>query len=261
MRMKLGFGVAAAALASVVAFGQPAPPPDPYLPGDRAPDTLAILPPPPTHGSLGERADRAIFRATRALRGTPRWALAMSDVADSVPSLEKALSCAADAPLDPQSAPRLTAMMSRARADVGVATTRPKAFYRRPRPYLLDKGQICVPKSASLAQSPDYPSGHATWGWTWGLILAELDPQRQTQILTRARAYGESRVVCGVHSASAVGAARTNAAALVAALHGDRAFRADLEGVRSELAALRANHAPASPECAAEEALVAKTPW
>jgi acid phosphatase (class A) len=32
-----------------------------------------------------------------------------------------------------------------------------------------------------------------------GLILAELAPERATPILNRGRAYGESRVVCGVH--------------------------------------------------------------
>ena len=38
----------------------------------------------------------------------------------------------------------------------------------------------------------------------WGLVLAELAPDRATPILSRARAIGESRVVCGVHYPSDV---------------------------------------------------------
>ena len=49
------------------------------------------------------------------------------------------------------------------------------------------------------------------------MILAELEPDRASDILVRARAYGESRVVCGVHNASAVEGGRIIAAAMVAA--------------------------------------------
>jgi len=90
------------------------------------------------------------------------------------------------------------------------------------------------------------------------LILAELAPDRATAILNRGRAFGESRVVCGVHSPSAVDAGRTNGASLVATLHGQTAFRADLEAAREELAALRAKAAPLTASCAASLALDAQ---
>jgi acid phosphatase (class A) len=146
------------------------------------------------------------------------------------------------------------------RVDIHHAVDGPKDFYRRPRPYTTTNGPICVDKTDALAKSFDYPSGHATWGWAVGLILAELAPDRATPILTRARAYGESRVVCGVHNASAVIEGRTDGSAVVAALHGDRGFRADLEGARAELAALRAGGPPPA-RCQAEAALTATTPW
>ena len=43
------------------------------------------------------------------------------------------------------------------------AVDRSKDIYKRKRPFLIDEGPTCVPKTASLAASPDYPSGHATW--------------------------------------------------------------------------------------------------
>ena len=94
-----------------------------------------------------------------------------------------------------------------------------------------------------------------------GLMLAQAEPDRATEILTRARAYGESRVVCGVHNASAIEAGRTNGAAVVAALNGDPAFRADIAAVAKEIARLRAAGAQSAQACAAEAALTATTPW
>jgi acid phosphatase (class A) len=92
--------------------------------------------------------------------------------------------------------------------------------------------------------------------------LADLDPARAAAILSRARAFGESRVVCGVHNASAIEAGRTNGAALVAALHGDAVFRNDMEEARREVASLRdKDPQPWTRACATEATLTAKTPW
>src|SRR6201999_527360 len=97
----------------------------------------------------------------------------------------------------------------------------------------------------SLVNSFDYPSGHTTLSWTLGLILSELDPDHSTAIMTRARSYGESRVVCGVHNASAIEGGRTTGATVYAALHASAEFRADMAAAKAEIAAARANPANA----------------
>jgi acid phosphatase (class A) len=132
-----------------------------------------------------------------------------------------------------------------------------KNFNKRQRPFLIDKGETCIVISPDFAKSYDYPSGHATLSWTLGLVLAEIAPDRATQILARARAFGESRIVCGVHNASAVDAGRTEASIVVAALHSSADFRTDLEAARSEPAEARAK-AAAPANCDAENALVAQ---
>jgi acid phosphatase (class A) len=115
--------------------------------------------------------------------------------------------------------------------------------------------------SSALTNNPDYPSGHTIFSWTAGSVLAEVVPDRAAQIMVRARAFGENRVVCGLHSPSAVEGGRVIATALVAALHASAAFRADLEAVRTEVAALRASSPAVPASCTTEAAVVAVTPY
>ncbi|HEX5379641.1 MAG TPA: phosphatase PAP2 family protein [Phenylobacterium sp.] len=230
-----------------------------YL-GETAPDTYKILPPAPTAGTIRYQADRSTFLATRSLKDTPRWALAQND--DNSRGLIKDLACAVGVELTPQNAPRTSAMILKLAPDVSWATNHPKDIYKRPRPYLVDEGPICIEKTAALAASPDYPSGHGTWSWTVGLVMAELVPDRATEILVRARAFGESRLVCGVHTMSAVESARSNASILVAGLHGSAAFRKDLDAARLEIAKARAaGPAPDPVACAAEAELTKASPY
>ena len=93
------------------------------------------------------------------------------------------------------------------------------------------------------------------------LILAELAPDRASQVLGRARSIGDSRVVCGVHYLSDIEAGRTTGAALVATLHGDAAFRADMERARAELAALRAGAHGAPADCAVQDEAATHAPY
>jgi acid phosphatase (class A) len=234
-----------------------------YLTDQTAPNGALILPPQPTPGTDRYAADRAIFKVTRALEGTPRWALAQNDNQLTTADLEKDFSCALGVMVTPANAPKLSLLLTRAARDSSRVMNGAKAVFTRDRPFKIDPGNICIAHTDSLDNSYDYPSGHTTLSWMTGLILSELAPDRSTQILTRARAYGESRVVCGVHNASAIEAGRTTGAATAAAVNGSAEFRADLEAARAELAALRANPANAveGGQCKAEADLTAKTPY
>lgn len=243
------------------AAAPPLPAVAPYLGPERWPDATRILPPAPAIGSPREAQDQAVFKTTRALEGQPRWTMAQADVPTLPAAMLKTFSCAVGVELTPQNAPKLNGLLSRVGLDAGRQVAAGKDVFSRKRPYLIDEGQICVPKSESLDRSPDYPSGHATWGWAIGLILAELAPDKATPILARGRQFGESRVVCGVHSVSAVEAGRTNGGALVATLHGDTQFRADMEAARVELAALRKSAGAVPAACAVETETLAKPAW
>jgi acid phosphatase (class A) len=232
----------------------------PYLPPTAMPQTVDVLPPAPTAGSPRYEADRQVFLRTRALQGSPRWKLATADVRTSIPAMLQDFSCAAGTTLDADRMPRLVALLERAAITSEHVTDAAKAANKRLRPFQIDDGPVCQPKE-DLAHSFDYPSGHSTWGWMVGLVLAELEPDRSTDILVRARAYADSRVVCGAHNLSAVQAGAVNATSIIAALHGSPAFRTDLDAARAELAAQREAAPLAGAGCAAEQKLVTPAPY
>lgn len=232
-----------------------------YLAPARVPQVTAVLPPAPQAGSARYEADRQIFKDTRKLEGTPRWALATSDVDGKVPVMLKHFSCAVGVQLDAAKLPRLSGLLERVDLDADRVTAPAKQANHRLRPFQIDDGAVCQSKDR-LAHSFDYPSGHATWGWSVGLILAELAPDRATDIDLRARAFADSRVVCGAHNFSAIEAGAMNAAAIVAALHGEPAFRQDLASVRGELDSYRRSAAPVDgQQCAAEKDLIQAAPY
>ncbi|WP_266171005.1 acid phosphatase [Dyella subtropica] len=220
-----------------------------------------VLAPAPQPGSARYEADRQVFRATRKLEGTPRWTLATSDVNLEVPDMLRDFSCAMGASLDASRLSRLTAMLKKVDAD-GVSITEPaKKANHRQRPFLIDEGAVCQSKE-KLARSFDYPSGHSTWGWTVGLILSELAPDRANEVLLRARSFADSRVVCGAHNLSAIQAGQINGSAIVARLHAEPAFEADMAAARKELDALRASDVSLpGAQCAAEHALIVDAPY
>jgi acid phosphatase (class A) len=229
-----------------------------YLIAATTPDAYATIPPAPQAGEPRNDADWKIFRDTRALEGSERWKLAQNDNALRAADLLKDFSCSVGAELTPQNAPTLSTLISRVTVDAGSAANRAKDIYKRTRPFLHNPGNICIDRNGGIADSFDYPSGHSSLGWAVGLSLAQIAPDHATNILARARAYGESRIVCGVHNWSAVEAGRTNASGVYAALQGNADFRADLEKARTEVATARASGPKLDAAACAKEAELAK---
>lgn len=131
--------------------------------------------------------------------------------------------------------PLTAAALQRVRTPLGASVLQAKERFARARPFVADANvPTCITPNEQLRASGAYPSGHAAFGWAWGLVLAELDPTNADAILARAREYGDSRVVCGLHYPSDVEAGRTLAASALARLHAEQDFRAALEAARAE---------------------------
>jgi len=230
-----------------------------YLPKGAFPNSLALLPAPPTPDSAAFALDEDVAHQSVALRGTPRWTQAAVDADLSFPNAAGVFSCALNAPITEQHTPYLYQLLRRTLTDAGLSTYAAKDHYKRARPFLVDKEAICTPaEQADLATDGSYPSGHTAVGWAWALILSEIAPEQTDAILARGETFGESRNVCNVHWHSDVVEGRIMGAGVVARLHAEPAFRADLEAAKSELAAVRAQQVKPARDCVAEAAALAK---
>ncbi|MEH0195208.1 phosphatase PAP2 family protein [Caulobacter sp. CCNWLY153] len=223
-------------------------PPKGYLTLAEPFDAPDIVGPPPEPNSPRGKADRAAYDDTRKLAGTPAWDKAIADADLSGAGGFKSFSCAAKVTISPEKTPTLANLLLRMTDDAGTIYRPAKQAFSRPRPPVGNNKPICVPRETWIETEGSYPSGHALIGWSWGLVLAELVPDRAAQLAARGRAFGDSRVICGVHFPSDLEAGRLLGGVMVSRLHADPAFAADLEKAKAEIAASRADGPPAGCE-------------
>ncbi len=228
-----------------------------YLQPGQLPDTLAMLAPPPAPGSAAAAADAEAYKATRRLKDTPRWALAARDAELRFPKAAEHFACALGIAVSAQATPHLNMLLRRVRMDSSRANDKPKDHYKRPRPFMVAKEPSCTPASDASAKPDSYPSGHASIGWAWALTLAEVAPEKANAILARGHAYGNSRVVCGVHYPSDVEAGRVVGASTVAVLHADPVYTAQVALARKEVLAAWASGSRPAADCDAESRALA----
>ena len=223
-----------------------------YLAVSERIDSLAILPPPPT--TPAETAtDEALNRAALRWRGTERWKLAIRDADVNFPEAAGAFSCAVNAPITEKDTPYLYQLLRRVASDAGYAGDSAKDAYKRNRPFVVNKQPPCTPEDMNrLGADRSYPSGHASTGMAWSLVLAELAPDRSVPILKRGQAYGESRVVCNMHWNSDVTQGRFVGTYSYARLQANAEFQSDMRMARKELASARARNLPPTRDCKAE---------
>jgi acid phosphatase (class A) len=231
----------------------------PYLSSAELPDMIEVIGPPPQAGSPTDTRDRQVYRETRALAGTERFALAKSDAVIGAQALMDDFACAMGKRIDVAKSPAVAKLLFSTATAAGMATSKPKDFYKRQRPFVGTTDPICTPGDTRIENSFGYPSGHSAFGWAQGLVLSELMPERASTIMTRARIYGESRVVCGVHTVSDVEAGRNVAGTVVARLHSLPAFQRDLAAAASELASTSGS--TPSPDICKIEARAVTRPW
>ncbi len=231
-------------------------PPPPYLPQAAVPDSLKLDPPPPARGSIDEKRDIAAQKAAIKLQGTPRFALAARDADLTSAQATGAFSCAAGMTISASTTPKIDTLMRRLTRDYGFASVPTKLKYGRTRPFVINGKPTCTPKSeAELKANGSYTSGHAGIGWGWGLVLAEVFPDRAAEVVVRGRAFADSRRVCNVHWLSDTEQGQVVASAVFARLHAEPAFRADVDAAREEAKALTGKFAPIG--CDAEAAALA----
>ena len=89
-------------------------------------------------------------------------------------------------------------------------------------------------------------------------MLTGITPDKTDAVLQRAHAFGQSRVICGVHWQSDVDNGRVMGASAVARLQSDPVFTAQVALARQEVADARARGAKSPLNCTAEKAALGR---
>lgn len=205
-----------------------------YLEADA--DARVFLPGPPQGESAWQSGDLSAVIAAQSLDPARRAQALADNRVDPGPAFATVLGLT----ISEEATPSTARVMARVVTDIADAYDPAKEHFARMRPFQIDSSITpCIASEASqlarLANSRSYPSGHAGFGWAWGLLLADMVPERADAILARGYDYGWSRVVCGVHFPSDVDAGRTVAAAVVVRLLADEDFARDYAIARAEL--------------------------
>ena len=202
-------------------------PPLKYLTKDDV-DFLALLPEPPTQGSTEQKAEIQQILAIQATR-TP------ADEARC--KMEEKFEVFQFAPIigegfTAEKCPLTAAMFKDLETDSKYFSRTAKDHWNRKRPPYVNSD---VHPSATLEDEGAYPSGHATRGILFALVMADVFPNHRAALLEQGRQVGWDRVVGGVHYPSDVAAGRVLGQALAAKLLSKPEFQVEFAKVKEEL--------------------------
>ncbi len=203
-----------------------------------------LLPPPPKDGSLTQRKELAELKSILSARSPERFAQAQWDNAHESSVV---FASAIGPEFDLAKLPMTARLLSAVENDQSVAASAAKVYFSRKFAAVIDTSIVpltCDPADvrASAAKPGgralrSYPSGHATMGYSVGVFLAGMIPEKSQAILTRAADYAFSREVCGDHYHSDVEASHALGTALGVMLLQNAALRPQIEAAKAELRA------------------------
>ena len=223
MQLKLGFPLLLTAIFTLAAgpATQPA-----YLAPDNF-DFKALLGDPPADGSPTQMQEIDKVLSLQASRTPQDEARCKEEIDATAFIFADVLGKGFDATDMPVTAALMKEVQQQAKVVAGAA----KVQWNRKRPFLTDtRIKPCV----ELEKTPSYPSGHATRGMVWALILAEIYPDHRDALLARGREFGDDRALGGVHYPSDVAAGQKLGAEIAKRLLADPQFREKLDKAKEE---------------------------
>jgi len=206
-----------------------------FLTKDEIPTGAKFLPLPPTPTDAAFYNDWRRYEWGKTMRNTERGKIAKEDAVHTLEYFSKIYSEPFGMVISKENTPEISALLDRLLATTFVCNNKSKSRLMRARPFMQFNEPTPVPEDEErLSKNSSYPSGHTTMGWAIALVLAEINPARQDEILKRGFEYGESRVIVGFHYQSDVDHARIITSALVNRLHTNSEFVEQLQKAKAE---------------------------
>ena len=193
------------------------------------PEAASILPPPPFPDSVEQNADLDTVRRVSRTATPVEVAAALSEKKFSVFNFTPAVGSY----FTEASLPKTAAFFEKVQSDAANVTDAGKDFFKRPRPYVIDRTLA----NGKLETSFSYPSGHSTESMVLALVLADLLPDKHDEIILHARQMGWHRVQIGRHYPTDIYAGRVLAQAIVKQFKKSDQFEADFNAAKAEIAA------------------------
>lgn len=207
-----------------------------YYSNDQLPDAVNYLPAPPDTVSAFAATDLNKFIEGKSIRPTDEGQIAINDVNNDQDYLLQIFSSAFGKTLSATTTPELYKLFEGMYSLGDGATRSCKNYYKRPRPYKQLNEATAYPPAENIEKNIGaYPSAHASTGWLYALVLAELNPDAEEDLLARAYQYGQGRVITGYHWQSDVEAGRLVGSAVYARLHNSEEFLKQFNRVKQEL--------------------------
>lgn len=214
--------------------------PVPYIPAEKMPDLVAILPAPPDTSSMAFTNDILRYMWGKTMRkDARRAALAIRDAIWNYDTLATIFSKPFGMEISREKTPEIHKLLLNGAETICQTRFIPKNHYRRIRPFVYFNEELMTPEEDALIRyEGSYPSGHTMRAWSAALILTGINPDAAAALFSRAWSYGESRVIVGAHWQSDVDASRSAASIGFAFLQTIPAYQAQLEKARKEFCRL-----------------------
>ncbi len=182
----------------------------PYIPEDKLPDVVQILPAPPKDPSPDFDYDIIRYKWGKEQRkDSLRLAMAVRDAIWSLDTTFTILGEPFGLKISKTETPAIYEVLTRGVTTIENIRYRPKAYYFRTRPFAYFKEPSIFPQDDEwLATEGSYPSGHTIRAWACALLMAQINPSSAEAVFARAWESGESRVISGCHWQSDVNASR-----------------------------------------------------
>lgn len=204
-------------------------------------DPVKLLPGPPSADSQEARDELALMLVIQEKRTKADVARCQSDVKLKVDSFQGVFGPW----FTEKNLPRLAKLFAALEKGSKRFSDAGKNQFRRSRPEHEDS-RIHVPIDDETTFA--YPSGHATRGMLYALVLAELAPEHRQALLDRGREIGWDRVVAGLHHPSDIMAGRVLGQALAQSLLADPRFQPELAELKAEFQAAEISAQPKSAQ-------------
>jgi acid phosphatase (class A) len=203
-----------------------------------------MLPPPPKDGSAAQQKEMREVKHLIQTRSKERYERAVWDASHEDPTpFASVIGPGFDLTKLPATAKLLEDVLN----DQTVVTSEAKNFFKRKFPVAAEmpgdsyREWTCdvTDRRPSVLPLRSYPSGHATMVYTFGVVLANLIPEKSQAILERSASYAYSREVCGDHYHSDVEAGHVLGTTLGALLLNNSALQFEIKASKAELRAVQ----------------------